>query len=301
MRKLLLLLLGILLIVLLSYYCFKTKTEAIKNHLLSSAEVRYSEESLEEISVTVKGEELNTTRILVLRGEVKNIEEKVNAGKIAQSIHGVYAVENHLGIKDIISSKNTHSINKDKELIKKVKALVPEVNSSNLTTPKLMTDIKEVEIEKIKSTLENLVSSTVLSDASIQEKVDEPIVETALTCEENLREQLSKEKIHFEYNKALIKEDSNFLLNGLVEILKTCSNNMVHIEGHTDSIGSQKYNQMLSQKRANAVRTYFIKHGISKLKLKARGYGELHPIATNKTKAGKKLNRRIEFKIKGVK
>ena len=294
MRKLLLLLLGILLIVLLSYYCFKTKTEAIKNHLLSSAEVQYSEESLEEISVTVKGEELNTTRILVLRGEVKNIEEKLNAGKIAQNIHGVYAVENHLGIKEITSSKNTHSINKDKELVEKVEALVPEVNSSNLTTPKLMTDIKEVE---------DLVTSTtlLLTDTNAKETIDESTVETALTCEENLKEKLSKEKIHFEYNKALIKEDSNFLLNGLVEILKTCSNNMVHIEGHTDSIGSQKYNQMLSQKRANAVRTYFIKHGISKLKLKARGDGELYPIATNGTKAGKKLNRRIEFKIKGVK
>ncbi|MCL4143021.1 UNVERIFIED_CONTAM: hypothetical protein GTU68_031460 [Idotea baltica] len=70
------------------------------------------------------------------------------------------------------------------------------------------------------------------------------------------------------------------------------------IEGHTDSVGSKSTNQALSDRRANAVRDYLIANGIAADRLTAAGYGEDNPIANNKTRAGRKENRRVEVKLK---
>jgi len=69
----------------------------------------------------------------------------------------------------------------------------------------------------------------------------------------------------------------------------------VEIRGYTDNIGSWKYNLRLSQKRAEAVRQYLINRGIDPKRLRAVGYGEANPIATNATAKGRAENRRIEF------
>jgi len=123
----------------------------------------------------------------------------------------------------------------------------------------------------------------------------------ALTCQEEFKSYLSTEKINFAYDKALIKKESYLLLGKLIEVAKSCPDSKLVIEGHTDSDGSKRYNQKLSEKRANAVKIYLERHGISKERLESIGYGELQPIASNKTKAGKKENRRIEINVKGVK
>jgi outer membrane protein OmpA-like peptidoglycan-associated protein len=69
------------------------------------------------------------------------------------------------------------------------------------------------------------------------------------------------------------------------------------IEGHSDSLGSEEYNQALSLRRAQRVREMLISLGLSKNKLKAVGFGSQHSIATNATSEGRALNRRLEFKI----
>ena len=69
----------------------------------------------------------------------------------------------------------------------------------------------------------------------------------------------------------------------------------LEIRGYTDSIGKAASNLNLSQKRADAVKAYLVKKGIAFDRLKAIGYGEANPIASNKTKAGRTKNRRIEF------
>ncbi|NMB65004.1 MAG: OmpA family protein, partial [Spirochaetes bacterium] len=67
---------------------------------------------------------------------------------------------------------------------------------------------------------------------------------------------------------------------------------------HTDSIGDDTYNQKLSEKRADAVCDYIIKHGISPERISAKGFGETKPIASNDTKEGRQKNRRTEFYFK---
>ena len=70
----------------------------------------------------------------------------------------------------------------------------------------------------------------------------------------------------------------------------------VEIQGHTDSIGSDEYNQKLSERRAQSVLEYFVGQGIAKNRLTAVGYGESQPIASNETEAGRAKNRRVQLK-----
>ena len=73
----------------------------------------------------------------------------------------------------------------------------------------------------------------------------------------------------------------------------------VAIEGHTDSIGSDDYNQQLSEHRAQAVRDYFVQQGINSATVEARGYGKTEPIASNDTTEGRQQNRRVELILSG--
>ena len=107
-----------------------------------------------------------------------------------------------------------------------------------------------------------------------------------------------KDKILFKTNSARILPKSYPILDALVETIKKHPEiEKIIIKGHTDSVGSRKYNLRLSQRRANAVRNYLIKKGIPPQKLEAVGYGEDYPIADNSTSEGRAMNRRVEFEI----
>jgi outer membrane protein OmpA-like peptidoglycan-associated protein len=73
----------------------------------------------------------------------------------------------------------------------------------------------------------------------------------------------------------------------------------VAIEGHTDSVGSDEYNQQLSERRAQAVRDYFVQQGINSSAVEAKGYGKTEPIASNETTEGRQQNRRVELILSG--
>jgi OOP family OmpA-OmpF porin len=75
---------------------------------------------------------------------------------------------------------------------------------------------------------------------------------------------------------------------------------MVIATGHTDSIGTDKYNQRLSDRRANTVKEYMVSKGIPAAKITTLGKGESQPVATNKTKEGRAKNRRVDIEFKGV-
>ncbi|MCH2023580.1 MAG: OmpA family protein [Saprospiraceae bacterium] len=103
--------------------------------------------------------------------------------------------------------------------------------------------------------------------------------------------------VHFETGKSTLLPASYPTLNELVEAIKIKKDLRLEIAGHTDSIGDDESNQILSQNRAQAVVNYLINKGINKSKLTAKGYGEKQPIATNETKEGRKENRRTEARI----
>ena len=103
--------------------------------------------------------------------------------------------------------------------------------------------------------------------------------------------------IQFENGKATIKKNSYKILNDIAKIFIDNSNYIVEVQGHTDNVGKYDYNVDLSERRAQSVRTYLIKQGVPAERLSAHGYGPDRPIADNKTKAGRALNRRVEFNI----
>ncbi|MEO0102562.1 MAG: OmpA family protein [candidate division WOR-3 bacterium] len=105
-------------------------------------------------------------------------------------------------------------------------------------------------------------------------------------------------KVLFDFNKATIKSESYRGLDEAAQILKDNPKISVEIQGHTDNIGSDAYNQKLSERRAQAVANYFIsQHGIDANRLRTKGYGESKPIAPNDTEEGRALNRRVEFVV----
>ena len=88
------------------------------------------------------------------------------------------------------------------------------------------------------------------------------------------------------------------VLEAMTAIFKEYPKADFAIEGHTDSVGSESSNQLLSERRANAVRDYLIANGINADRLSAQGYGESNPIDSNKTRNGRQNNRRVEVKLK---
>lgn len=106
-----------------------------------------------------------------------------------------------------------------------------------------------------------------------------------------------KEKVQFATGRDTILFDSYPLLDEIGAAIADLPDMRVVIEGHTDSQGAASYNMDLSRRRAEAVREYLISRGVSGTQLRAVGYGEERPIATNQTEAGREQNRRVEFRI----
>ncbi|HRU73227.1 MAG TPA: OmpA family protein [Paludibacteraceae bacterium] len=103
--------------------------------------------------------------------------------------------------------------------------------------------------------------------------------------------------IQFETDKDVIKKSSYPILDKIVEVMKTNPTYMLSIGGHTDDVGSEEYNQVLSEKRAGSVRRYLIEHGVEESRIASKGYGKTTPIADNTTVEGRALNRRVEFEV----
>lgn len=102
---------------------------------------------------------------------------------------------------------------------------------------------------------------------------------------------------YFDYKSAKYKTDNDNMLTSLKAALAANSNLSIKVVGHTDNIGSQRYNLKLSKKRALATVNYLTKHGIEKTKITSEGLGKLKPIVSNKTKEGRAKNRRTEINV----
>ncbi|MBI4524393.1 MAG: OmpA family protein [Deltaproteobacteria bacterium] len=105
------------------------------------------------------------------------------------------------------------------------------------------------------------------------------------------------DNVLFDFDKSAIKPDGAKILDRLVVFLKENPDKNVTFEGHTDWIGTEKYNQGLSERRAASAKNYIAKKGIDPKRITTRGFGETKPIADNKTKEGRAKNRRVEAKV----
>ena len=103
--------------------------------------------------------------------------------------------------------------------------------------------------------------------------------------------------VNFAFNSAELTPKSKGVLDQWVTRIKEDKTIRVEVAGHTDSVGSDTYNQQLSERRAKSVVDYFVSKGVAANRLKAVGYGKTKPIASNKTEEGRAENRRVELQI----
>jgi OOP family OmpA-OmpF porin len=101
--------------------------------------------------------------------------------------------------------------------------------------------------------------------------------------------------VEFEFDSATLTPVSSVVLDAAADSLNQCPNIAVGVEGHTDSIGAEAYNQSLGQRRADSVKDYLAGKGVSAARLTTSSYGESRPIASNDTDEGRALNRRVEL------
>jgi len=104
----------------------------------------------------------------------------------------------------------------------------------------------------------------------------------------------------FDFDKSVVKPAGKAKLDDLVSKVKGINLEVIIAVGHTDSIGTDAYNQKLSVRRAEAVKAYLVSKGIEKNRIYTEGKGEKQPVADNKTKEGRAKNRRVEIEVVGT-
>jgi OOP family OmpA-OmpF porin len=110
---------------------------------------------------------------------------------------------------------------------------------------------------------------------------------------------ITLEPIQFEYDKAVIKPDSYYILNAVVATMNGYPDiQLIEVQGHTDERGDDAYNLDLSRRRAAAVVTYLVEHGVAASRLTSRGYGESQPVDPRHIEAAWALNRRVAFVLR---
>jgi OmpA-OmpF porin, OOP family len=103
--------------------------------------------------------------------------------------------------------------------------------------------------------------------------------------------------VEYDFNKSTIRPSSFKSLDDLVEVLTLKPNLVIEIGGHTDNVGDDQSNELLSQRRAESVKQYLVKKGVKPERVQTKGYGESMPVADNDTNEGRQKNRRTEVKI----
>lgn len=104
----------------------------------------------------------------------------------------------------------------------------------------------------------------------------------------------------FDFDKSVLKPAGKKSIDDAIAKMKQIDVEIIIATGHTDYIGTDAYNQKLSERRANAVKNYMVSQGIEAAKISTLGKGETQPVATNKTAEGRAKNRRVDIEFKGL-
>jgi OmpA-OmpF porin, OOP family len=167
--------------------------------------------------------------------------------------------------------------------------------------------VAEAEIQKLAKERERVLLESRTSEARRAQREAQAATARATQLEQELQELKARETergleltlgdVLFEVNRADLTPGAMRSLYKLAEFLKQNPTRHVSIDGHTDSTGSEAYNLDLSQRRAEAVRSFLITSGIGPDRITAHGHGKLYPVASNDTPAGRQQNRRVEVVV----
>ncbi len=139
--------------------------------------------------------------------------------------------------------------------------------------------------------IQGLARGVLLASAPRQRAAPTPAPRGPDPCQERV----SFGGVNFDFDKATVRDDARPVLRQWGERLTQCGNVNLMIEGNTDSVGPEAYNQVLSERRANSVRDFLVSRGVPANRLNVAGYGETRPIASNATAEGRAKNRRVDI------
>jgi OOP family OmpA-OmpF porin len=165
-------------------------------------------------------------------------------------------------------------------------------------TPRPEPEVKVVEVEKVVEVPTGLKDSD--GDGVVDESDKCPDTPPNTRVDGDgcpLGKIIDLKGLHFEFNKTRLMPDAETILNWAAAILKKYPDMKVEVAGHTDSVGSVKYNQKLSEGRAQAVKDYLVNAGIPETQMTVKGYGKAEPVVSNDTDEGRERNRRVELRI----
>lgn len=156
-----------------------------------------------------------------------------------------------------------------------------------------------VDNEQIKAVLLRDMAPLAQTGLALEEHIlAEPLSPVPPVLQQKLNEILAHTSIEFDSNTTVMPPRSRAALDRLILVLRTAPRAIIEIGGHTDKYGASDYNAQLSRRRADAVRHYFISHGLAN-QFTAVGYGASRPLSVAKNRAGFQRNRRIELHVKG--
>ncbi|KIQ00765.1 MULTISPECIES: OmpA family protein [Pseudomonas] len=134
--------------------------------------------------------------------------------------------------------------------------------------------------------------------AQVTEPAPEPVPAPAPVVEEAPQVVRVELDVKFDFDKAAVKEESYGDIKSLADFMNQYPQTSTTVEGHTDSVGTDAYNQKLSERRANAVRDVLVnQYGVGANRVNSAGYGESRPVADNATEEGRAINRRVEAEV----
>jgi OOP family OmpA-OmpF porin len=134
--------------------------------------------------------------------------------------------------------------------------------------------------------------------AQVTEPAPEPVPAPAPVVEEAPQVVRVELDVKFDFDKAAVKQESYGDIKNLADFMNQYPQTSTTVEGHTDSVGTDAYNQKLSERRANAVRDVLVnQYGVGANRVNSVGYGESRPVADNATEEGRAINRRVEAEV----
>lgn len=265
MGRALLLLLGLLLLAGLAWFCVDRHAETIERDLTERAARALAAGELTALTADVDG------RDVTLSGSVADNSERARALDLASRIYGVRTVRDQLSLAVAPAPAPAPAPVQDSgDAAPEATEPGPGPQPQSLPSPGLEAE----QVARARA--------------------------AAVSCQTRFNEALAGEAVQFETGAARVKVASHGLLDRLAEIAGSCPDARLEIRGHTDSQGAAEFNRSLSDDRAAAVRGYLLAQGLSAGRIDARGFGEEAPVADNATAAGRALNRRVEVIVEGL-
>ena len=136
-------------------------------------------------------------------------------------------------------------------------------------------------------------------EEALAEEERQNAIEIERLKDDTLKLSLNSE-VSFDFGKDDVKSAFYPTLDKLSDVINKYDRTVVHVVGHTDSVGSEAFNQQLSERRAQSVAAYMLNRSVAESRLQTEGRGELEPRDSNETEAGRALNRRVEIFLKPI-